>query len=317
MLFQLKTKDQKNKEVQQNFSKIDKLKSMFDKVKFVAKNVIYVKKWSENTLQTKILGSYPSTKNNDGRHLNIKQGSFLIKIIKDSDELMEKVKKLRQKSFFTKSTDKEFDTDEFDKYCDHLVVIDRSVSDDFVVGTYRLLLKPKFLKNQKFYSQSEFDISSLINYKQSTLLEAGRSCVHEKYRDGRIIKLLWRGLATYIVNNQVELIFGCASFPSGNYKLFSKQLSYLHHYHITPEKFKTFPHKNLKAKFRLVDKRLIHSEDEFRKLPPLIKAYLRVGAWVGSGAIVDNKFNTTDVLIILDSKKILKKYTQLSFNKIH
>ena len=53
MLFQLKTKDQKNKEVQQNFSNIDKLKSMFDKVKFVAKNVIYVKKWSENTLQTK------------------------------------------------------------------------------------------------------------------------------------------------------------------------------------------------------------------------------------------------------------------------
>ncbi len=317
MLFQLKTKEQKNKEVEQNFSNIDKLKSMFDKVKFVAKNVIYVKKWSESTLQTKILGNYQSTKNNNGRHLNIKQGSFLIKIIKDSDELMEKVKKLRQKSFFTKSTDKEFDTDEFDKYCDHLVVIDRTVSDDFVVGTYRLLLKPKFLKNQKFYSQSEFDISSLINYKQSTLLEAGRSCVHEKYRDGRIIKLLWRGLATYIVNNQVELIFGCASFPSSNYKLFSKQLSYLHHYHITPEKLNTFPHKNLKANFRLVDKSLIHSEDEFRKLPPLIKAYIRVGAWVGSGAIVDNKFNTTDVLIILDSKKILKKYTQLSFNKVH
>ena len=83
-------------------------------------------------------------------------------------------------------------------------------------------------------------------------------------------------------------------------------MSYLHHYHITPEKLNTFPHKNLKANFRLVDKNLIHTEDEFRKLPPLIKAYLRVGAWVGRGAIVDNKFNTTDVLIILDSKKILK-----------
>ena len=127
MLFQLKTKDQKNKEDQRNSPKIDKLKSMFDKVKFVAKNVIYVKKWSENTLQTNILVSNPSAKTNNGRHLNIKQGSFLIKIIKDSDKLMQKVKKLRQKSFFTKSTDKEFDSDEFDKYCDHLVVIDRSI----------------------------------------------------------------------------------------------------------------------------------------------------------------------------------------------
>ena len=72
---------------------------MFDKVKFVAKNVIYVKKWSENTLQTNILVSNPSAKTNNGRHLNIKQGSFLIKIIKDSDKLMQKVKKLRQKSF--------------------------------------------------------------------------------------------------------------------------------------------------------------------------------------------------------------------------
>ena len=80
---------------------------------------------------------------------------------------------------------------------------------------------------------------------------------------------------------------------------------------------KTSPHKNLKANFKLIDKGLIDSDEEFRKLPPLIKAYLRVGAWVGNGAIIDNEFNTTDVLIVLDSKKILKKYAQLSFNSEH
>ena len=58
-------------------------------------------------------------------------------------------------------------------------------------------------------------------------------------------------------------------------------------------------------------------EKEFRNLPPLIKAYIRVGAWIGPGAIVDSKFDTTDVLIVLKSKKILKKYAQLSFEKIH
>ena len=126
---------------------------------------------------------------------------------------------MRQKSFFKNSKIKQSDSDEYDKFCDHLVVIDKSVSDDFVVGTYRLLLKPKFLARQRFYSESEFNITNLLAGNKFTLLEAGRSCVHEQYRDGRIIRLLWRGLATYIVNNRVDLIFGCASFPSSNYTL--------------------------------------------------------------------------------------------------
>ena len=79
----------------------------------------------------------------------------------------------------------------------------------------------------------------------------------------------------------------------------------------------TRPLKNLKAKFRIVDKKLINAEEEFRKLPPLIKAYIRVGAFIGPGATIDKKFNTTDVLIVLESKKIVKKYSQLSLKNIH
>ena len=229
---------------------------------------------------------------------------------------MNKVRELRQESFFKNSKEKGSDSDEFDKFCDHLVVIDKSISKDFVVGTYRLLLKPNFLKSQKFYSQSEFNIKNLLSFKKSTLLEAGRSCVHENYRDGRIIKLLWRGLATYILNNQVDLIFGCASFPSSNYKLFVKQLSYLYHFHRTPDYLNTEPVKKLKANFNILEKKSLNVEEIFRQLPPLIKAYIRVGAWIGPGAIIDKKFDTTDVLIVLNSKKILKKYSQLSFHKI-
>ena len=129
--------------------------------------------------------------------------------------------------------------------------------------------------------------------------------------------MLWRGLATYIINNQVDLIFGCASFPSSNCKLFIKQLSYLYHYHKTPKSLRTRPVKKLRANFNIMNKNKIDTEKEFRSLPPLIKAYIRVGAWIGPGAIIDSKFNTTDVLIVLNSKKILKKYAQLSFEKIH
>ncbi len=314
MPFQLKVKDQKHKNDHQSFTKIEALKSIFDKMKSVAKNVIYTKRFSERESKINNVKNYPLIKPTIARNFNIQKGSFLVKIINDSDKLINKAKKLRHESFFQKSADTDFDSDEFDKYCDHLVVIDRSVSEEFVVGTYRLLLKPKYLQKIKFYSQSEFNLKNLFSQKKATLLEAGRSCVHQNYRDGRIIKLLWRGLATYIINNQVELTFGCASFPSSNHKLFTKQLSYLYHYHRPPDNLKTSPHKNLKANFQLIDKGLIDSDEEFRKLPPLIKAYLRVGAWVGNGAIIDNEFNTTDVLIVLDSKKILKKYAQLSFN---
>lgn len=317
MLFHSKINEQKNKSDQSISSKIERFKLMLNKVKFVAKKAIYSKKLSnendyfqcdENSLKTNVISP---------RCFDINLSKFSIRIIDNSDQLMKKVKLLRQKSFFEQSNDSQIDSDEFDEFCDHLVVVDNSVSKDFVVGTYRLLLKPKLLKNQRFYSQSEFDISNLLNNGKSTLLEAGRSCVHKNYRDGRIIKLLWRGLATYIIKNQVDLIFGCASFPSCDYKLFRNQLSYLHHYHRPPDFLNTIPIKKLRANFEIINKEQINSSEEFRKLPPLIKAYIRVGAWVGSGAIVDSKFNTTDVLIVLNSKKILKRYAQLSFKKLY
>ena len=218
---------------------------------------------------------------------------------------------MRQRSFFENSK-KKIDSDEFDQFCDHLVVIDKSVASDFVVGTYRLLLKEKNEKYKRFYSESEFDISNLFK-KNISMLEAGRSCVDKNYRDGKIIKLLWRGLAFYIIQKKVDLIFGCASFPSSNYSEFKTQLSYLNHFHKPPQRFSTCPKDELKAGLDILPSENINKDEEFRLLPPLIKAYIRAGAWIGKGAVVDKKFNTTDVLIILKSENIIKKYSNLSF----
>ena len=192
-------------------------------------------------------------------------------------------------------------------------MIDRSISDDYVVGTYRLLVKHKIEKKMKFYSESEFDLTNLLKIKNVSMLEAGRSCVHENYRDGRIIKLLWRGLAYYIIKKKVDLIFGCASFPSSNFRQFKSQLSYLNHFHKPPKKYSTSPLLEYGAKLTHINPKYIDSEKIFRTRPPLIKAYIRVGAWVGQGAVVDKKFDTTDVFIILKSKNIIKKYSNLSF----
>ena len=128
-------------------------------------------------------------KSTNSEQLDFSFKKYQIKIIKHPDPLLIKAKQLRQKIFFENSKEKKIDSDEFDEFCDHLVVIDTSVASDFVVGTYRLLLKQKNQKYRKFYSESEFDISNLFK-KNISMLEAGRSCVDKNYRDGKIIKLL-------------------------------------------------------------------------------------------------------------------------------
>tara|TARA_Y200000002_G_scaffold116481_1_gene95328 strand:+ start:185 stop:1129 length:945 start_codon:yes stop_codon:yes gene_type:complete len=313
MVFQLKIKNKLVKN--SNKKNIDKFKSILSKVKYVAKNVIYVKKWSTELKEEKPkkinYSSNDFKKSINSKKLDFSFKKYQIKIIKHPDPLLIKAKQLRQKSFFENSN-KKIDSDEFDQFCDHLVVIDKSVASDFVVGTYRLLLKEKNKNYQRFYSESEFNISNLFK-KNVSMLEAGRSCVDKNYRDGKIIKLLWRGLAFYIIQKKVDLIFGCASFPSSNYSEFKTQLSYLNHFHKPPKEFSTCPKDKLKANIDILSSKNINKDEEFRFLPPLIKAYIRAGAWVGKGAVVDERFNTTDVLIILKSQNIIKKYSNLSF----
>ena len=159
MLFLLKI-DQKNKANQNNFSKVEKFKEFLNKVRLIAKNFIYIKNWSSKKIEANSHINTSSEVIPNSRFLDIDLGRFNLKIINDSHPLIMQVKELRQKSFFKNSKTKQSDSDEYDKFCDHLVVIDRSVSDDFVVGTYRLLLKPRLLAKQRIYSESEFDISN-------------------------------------------------------------------------------------------------------------------------------------------------------------
>ena len=291
-------------------SKFNGVKSILSKVSCVAKNVIYIPKLSNKFSKNKSL----ITKQKTTKKVEFSFGSYFVTTINSSNPLIENVQKLRYLSFFGNSKN-EFDKDEFDQECDHLVVIDKSKGSDFVVGTYRLLIKPKNITYKKFYSETEFEIKKLFETKDITLLEAGRSCVVDGYRDGRIIRLLWRALATYIFKNNIDLIFGCASFPSANYRKYIKQLSYLHNNHAPPEQYCTNPLNHLKAKYNVLNNSNVKKSEVFRSLPPLIKAYIRAGAWVGKGAIVDKKFDTTDVLIILKSSKIIKKYSELAVNE--
>ena len=308
MVFQLKVKNKKsNRGLSED--KPNKFRSIFTKVKVVAKNVIYVKGWSKSLVENKTI-NFLNNKNRN--NIEFSFSNFTVKTVKEPDPIVSKSKELRYKSFFKDNKNQTKDSDKFDNYCDHLVVIDKSVSDNYVVGSYRLLLKPKNKGRISFYSESEFNIDSLLKNQQLSLMEAGRSCVHKDYRDGRIIKLLWRGLASYILQNKVDLIFGCASFPSSNSELFAKELSYLNLNHRPPKKFSCHPIEKLRANYKICYGNEYDNKEIFRSLPPLIKAYIRAGAWIGEGAVCDYTFNTTDVLVVLNSKNIIKKYSNLS-----
>tara|TARA_B100000941_G_scaffold285201_1_gene256912 strand:+ start:191 stop:1006 length:816 start_codon:yes stop_codon:yes gene_type:complete len=250
-------------------------------------------------------------------NINFEVDRFRVLVVNDNDLLIKNAQRLRFNTFFKEDAidnpDYILDSDEYDKFCDHLVVIDKSVSSHHVVGTYRLMINYSNNSKGDFYTETEFD---LYNLKKLDLkiLEVGRSCVHKNYRDGKIIRLLWRGLSTYIKKSKVDFIIGCASFQCSNTNKIRNQLSFLKNFYSAPKKYLTFPLKSKNAKWKSADISKISKLKIFKSLPPLIKAYLRVGAWVGEGAVFDPHFKTIDICIILKSDKIDPKYLKMAIN---
>ena len=212
------------------------------------------------------------------------------------------------------------DRDRFDDYCDHLLVIDRGrdIGRNAVVGTYRLLRRSVAARNDGFYTATEFDIAPLLAV-EGELLELGRSCVEAAYRTRPTMQLMWRGVAEYSLKHDIKLMFGCASLPGTDAKALAPALSYLHHYHLAPPclRARALPERYVAMNILRPDEidptsvsaRLAESQT-ISALPPLIKGYLRVGALIGDGAVIDYDFNTTDVCIIVVTDRITDRYFQ-------
>ena len=207
------------------------------------------------------------------------------------------------------------DVDEYDEFADHLIVIDQSGGSDKIIGTYRLLRQALADKYGKFYSSAEFDLGPLLSADLS-LLELGRSCVLPEYRTRPVLQLLWQGIADFITEHQVDLMFGCASLHSTDIKSISQPLSYLHHYHLAPETLRPRAIKGRYINMNIVPKEELDRRKVFSNLPPLIKGYIRLGATIGDGAVIDEQFNTTDVLIIVQTENVTSRYRKHYERKI-
>ncbi len=201
------------------------------------------------------------------------------------------------------------DRDVYDAVADHLLVVDHAIGPghEGVVGTYRLILRAAADRVGQFYSASEYDTTPMENYP-GHVLELGRSCVDPVYRNRAVMQLLWRGIAAYIHRHKIDLMFGCASLPGTDLDALAVDLTYLYYNHLAPPALRLRALPDSYVDMRRVDPATIDPRRALNALPPLIKGYLRLGGFIGDGAVIDGQFNTTDVAVVVKADLITEKY---------
>jgi putative hemolysin len=202
------------------------------------------------------------------------------------------------------------DSDPFDAVADHLLVLDhdRGEGPASVVGTYRLIRREAAQKLGRFYSADEYEIGPLTSFP-GEILELGRSCVASEYRTRGTLQLLWQGIAAYVAQHRIGLMFGCASLPGCDLDANAAVLSYLYQNHLAPEGLRPRAVASRLVPMNRLAPGSYDAKAALLALPPLIKGYLRLGGFVGDGAVLDEPFNTTDVCVIVKTDLITKKYS--------
>ncbi len=238
---------------------------------------------------------------------------YTIKLAEDQKEIRELLK-LRYKVFKAepgKQTDdfKEIESDEYDSTSHHLVAVENESGR--IIGGYRLRTAETNSPELGFYSASEFKLNNLPTEILDRSVEIGRACIEAEYRNGKVLFLLWKGLAQYILQMEKRYLFGCCSLFSNDlsegfnaYKQIVKG-GFLHEkLCVAALKQDLFEANNLS----------FNETNETVELPKLFTTYLRIGAKVCSQPIIDKEFGTIDFFVIFDSLKINEKYRKLFFD---
>lgn len=226
-------------------------------------------------------------------------------ITTDSDRIRQ-AQKLRYRVFALdmgaklKGAAEQLDYDEIDDYCDHLIVIDNQ--SDRIVGYTRLLNQSQAAELGYFYSQSEFDLNSILNLP-GNFLEIGRTCVDADYRGSAVLTTLWTALIQYCIEGHYDYLFGCASIPPGPngyavdalYRTIDAGSMADNDIIVTPK--------------TPIPKQLRCDIDE-SGIPPLLKAYLRFGVKICGQPCWDKDFNVMDLFILLPLKQLGPKYSK-------
>lgn len=234
-----------------------------------------------------------------------------------SDAEIEAAQALRYRVFFEEMgarpapevAARRLDFDHFDAFCDHLVVIDHTRGDgpEAVVGTYRLLRRARAREAGGFYTADEYNIDRLDSLP-GEIMELGRSCVDAAYRTKTTMQLLWRGIAAYVFHHDITMMFGCASLHGTDPSKLALPLSYLYQNHLAPASMRPVALEGRYTSMNLLPPDRVHPARGLASVPPLVKGYLRLGGFVGDGAVIDHEFNTVDVCVMVKTDLISEKY---------
>lgn len=196
------------------------------------------------------------------------------------------------------SYEKEMDEDIYDVQCHHLIVIENNSSK--VIGTYRMQDNAMAKSGNGFYTQSEFDLTKFPADLLNNVVELGRACIHLDHRSGRVLYLLWRGLAKYLEIAKKRYLFGCCSITSQNpieghiVNNFLKDHDHIHPIYSIP----------VLKEYECGPSNTINIDSANVKLPQLFRLYIDVGVKVCGGPALDKTFKTIDYLILLDKESI-------------
>jgi L-ornithine Nalpha-acyltransferase len=213
--------------------------------------------------------------------------------------------------------DRRLERDAFDSHFDHLVLVDRRLDPtglDHVIGAYRVLPGDRRPAAGRFYSETEYDLTPLLASGRR-LLELGRSCVDADHRGGTAMFHLWNGLAEYVLERGIEVLFGVASFHGTDLAALAEPLSYLHHHHLAPPEMRVRALPPDRQEMALVPPERLDRKAAMAATPALIKAYLRLGGFVGDGAYIDRAFNTTDVCLVMDTGQMSARHRDFYIRK--
>lgn len=279
----------------------------------------------------KILSALRRNRLRDGHPISDKPitlgrvGSLEIRLAQ-TDREVRKAQRLRYKVFYKEMAAKpdpqakftRRDADAFDAICDHLLVLDHDSpkkkfrrKEPRIVGTYRLLRQEMADLYGGFYSAAEFNIQPLIDaHPDLRFLELGRSCVLKDYRTKRTIELLWQGIWAYVQIHQIDVMIGCASLAGTDPDQLAAPLTFLSKQGKAPDEWQVDAWPELAVSLERVDPDKLNDKKALRALPPLLKAYMRVGCYFGKSAMIDHQFGTTDVFIVMPIANIDPKYIQ-------
>lgn len=249
------------------------------------------------------------------------RGSLEVRLAATAKEVR-RAQKLRFKVFFEEGSAispgfmARRDADVYDAICDHLLVLDHEVTPKpfrahkpKVVGTYRLLRQDVADRHFGFYTAGEFDIAALLESRPGlNFLELGRSCVHRNYRDKKTVELLWTGISAYMSAHRIDALIGCASLEGTDPRRLALPLSYLHHHAGSPVEWRVRALPDRYVAMDMLSAEGLDPRAAMRLLPPLVKGYLRTGATVGDGAVIDHAFGTTDVFLVMPVSDIRQRY---------